>query len=127
MILFCDEINLPDMDHYGKKTCSFSKPFSYLGVMFNLASVTRHTIVSLATIVRPGYQTRSLCDDTGLDAFFCKVRGFEFFLVLVSSNHLKKSLKKGSVFYLKTKLVSGNKREQMSSNFFLLNDTAWNW
>ena len=45
-----------------------------------LTSVTRRTIISLATIVRPGYQTRSLYGDTCLNAFFFgKIVGFEFF------------------------------------------------
>ena len=44
-----------------------------------LTSVTRHTIVSLATIVRPGYQTRILCDDTCRYESFRKDRRFEFF------------------------------------------------
>lgn len=96
MILFCDEINLPDMDHYGEKTRSFSKPFSYLGEMCKLASVTRHKIVRLATIVRPGYQTRSFYDDAGFNAFFVKFVGSIFFFFLVSSNHRKK--KKASFF-----------------------------
>ena len=76
-----------------------------LGEMFKLASVTRHTIVNLATTVRPGYQMWSLCDDTGLNAFFCKVRRFELFIYLfipiIAKN--QKISQKGICFLLKNK------------------------
>lgn len=43
-----------------------------------LTSVTRHTIVSLATIVRPGYQTWSFCGVTCLYALFIKIVSSNF-------------------------------------------------
>ena len=111
MILFCDEINLPDMDHYGEKTWSFFRPFSYLREMFKMADLFQsHVDLSnQAHDCQPRYHCQAwlpnvclcwlpnLCDTCLHEFFFVKIVGSNF-----SSSHRKKYVKKGICFPFKT-------------------------
>lgn len=53
LVLFCDEINLPNMDTYGKrthKTCELTKGCSYQYDM-----ITKYILFDLGLILAPAY------------------------------------------------------------------------